>query len=227
MADSELVYGSLCSGIKGLDLAVEATWGARPAWFCESDEHARKVLERESPGVPVYANVKTQHWRSVEKVDVLVAGYPCQPFSQAGKRLGEKDPRHLWPFVIHAIRVLGPRVVVLENVRGHLKRGFDRVLGDLADAGFDAEWTTVRASDAGACHRRERLFVVAYTDREGLERRSTVPERAHQGTVRSDGLASARGLGRLPARGQAMGAHLRTTISPSYRQRRTASRAVR
>jgi len=162
-------YGSLCSGVGGLDLAVEAVFDAEPAWFCEADVHAASVLAAHWPGVPIYPDLKTQDWTTVEPVELVCAGYPCQPFSYAGRRRGEADPRHLWPDVITAVRVLRPRFVVLENVAGHLRLGFDRVLGDLAEAGFDAEWTVVRAADAGACHRRERLFVVAYTD----QRRAT------------------------------------------------------
>lgn len=99
-------------------------------------------------------------------VDIITAGYPCQPFSNAGKRLGTDDPRHIWPFIAEAISDIRPRLVVLENVAAHLRRGFDVVLSDLAKIGYDARWTVVRASDAGAPHRRERLFVVAYPARQ-------------------------------------------------------------
>ena len=98
---------------------------------------------------------------------------PCQPFSTAGKRKGTKDERHLWPYVRDAIRALRPRLVVLENVRGHLTLGFDAVLTDLAALGMSARWGVVRASDAGAPHGRARLFIVAWlADAEdvGLER---------------------------------------------------------
>ncbi len=98
---------------------------------------------------------------------------PCQPFSTAGKRKGTKDERHLWPYVRDAIRALRPRLVVLENVRGHLTLGFDVVLADLAALGMSARWGVVRASDAGAPHGRARLFIVAWwpadSDGPGLE----------------------------------------------------------
>lgn len=87
---------------------------------------------------------------------------PCQPFSTAGKRKGTDDERHLWPYVRDAIRALRPRLVVLENVRGHLSLGFDAVLADLAAVGMSARWGVVRASDAGAPHGRARLFIVAW-----------------------------------------------------------------
>lgn len=175
-------YGSLCSGIGGLDRAIERVLSVTPAWFCEADKHAASVLRRWWPDVPVLPDLKTQDWTQVEPVELVSAGYPCQPFSAAGRRLGEEDERHLWPFVISAIRVLRPQHVILENVAGHLGLGFDTVLGDLAEAGFDAEWAVVPASAAGACHRRERLFVVADADGPRLrDARSTGPPRAGSG----------------------------------------------
>jgi len=91
----------------------------------------------------------------------MTAGYPCQPFSHAGQRQGTNDARHIWPYIKTAISVLRPSIVILENVRGHLSLGFSTVLADLAEIGYDAQWTLVRASDVGAPHRRERLFVIA------------------------------------------------------------------
>lgn len=153
--------GSLCSGIGGLELGIERALGARTVWQAEIDPHASKVLAHHWPGVPNIGDVRVDI-AAMTYVDILTAGYPCQPFSTAGRRKGTDDPRHLWPAVHAAIAHLGPRLVVLENVRGHLTLGFDRVLGDLADIGYDAEWRVVRASDVGCCHQRARLFVAAY-----------------------------------------------------------------
>lgn len=150
------------SGYGGLDLAVETVTGAEPAWFCEYGPAPSKVLAHHWPDVPNHRDVTSIDWGRVEPVDILTAGYPCQPFSKAGNREGTHDERHLWPFVHNAIRLLRPRLVVLENVTGHLSLGFDRVLADLAEIGFDAEWATLRASDIGAPHHRDRLFVLAY-----------------------------------------------------------------
>lgn len=166
---TSLRLGSLCSGIGGLDLAVERTLGATLAWCSEIDPAACAVLERRFPGVPNLGDFTGRamslfspaSWADVEPVDVLCAGYPCQPFSQAGRREGTNDARHLWPHVAQAVASLRPGVVVLENVRGHLSLGFEVVLGDLARMGYDAAWGVVRASDAGAAHQRARLFVVA------------------------------------------------------------------
>ena len=158
--------GSLCSGYMGLDLAVQAILDVEHAWVSDIDRHACAVLEARAPGVPNLGDMTTIDWREVEPVDVLTAGYPCQPFSHAGRRQGVSDVRNLWPFVADAVRVLRPAVVILENVAGHLSLGFDVVLRDLAELGFDAEWQVLRASDVGACHRRARVFIVA-TDTEG------------------------------------------------------------
>ena len=160
--------GSLFSGAGGLDMAVEAVFGATTAWHCELNPAASKVLAHRFPSVPNLGDITTigKHpkvgWDYVEPVDILCGGYPCQPFSTAGQRKGTADERHLWPYFAEAIRGLRPRFVVLENVAGHRSMGFDSVLADLAAIGYDAQWCSLRASDVGAPHRRERLFVLAH-----------------------------------------------------------------
>jgi len=97
---------------------------------------------------------------------ILTAGFPCQPVSVAGKRLGQEDERWLWPEVARVVRVVRPRLVLLENVKGLLIRGMGDLLGDLDGAGYDAQWFVLRASDFGAPHKRERVFIVAYPNSE-------------------------------------------------------------
>ncbi len=165
--------GSLCSGAGMLDLAVlELFAGAEMAWHAETDPAAAKVLAHHWPVVPNLGDITGIDWDAIEPVDVLCAGYPCQPYSAAGRRKGSTDGRDLWPAVRHAIRRVRPGLVLLENVAGHRSLGFDRVLGDLAQDGLHAWWTCLRASDVGACHHRERLFILAYDpahpDREFL-----------------------------------------------------------
>ena len=154
--------GSLFAGVGGLDLACEAHFGATTAWQVEYDPACQKVLERHWPDAKRYGDVTTLDFAELEPVDILCGGYPCQPFSHAGKRKGTDDARHLWPHYARAIGVLRPRLAILENVAGHLSLGFEQVLADLAELGYDARWGVVRASDAGACHQRARVFVVAY-----------------------------------------------------------------
>lgn len=149
--------GSLCTGYGGLDMAV----GGELAWVSDIDKAANTLLEYRHPTIPNLGDLKVVDWSAVEPVDVITAGYPCQPFSVAGKRKGIDDERHIWPWIIEAIRVLRPACVVLENVPGHLRSGLGDVLGSLAEAGYDAKWCCVRASDVGAPHRRERVFIVA------------------------------------------------------------------
>lgn len=153
--------GSFCTGYGGLDMAVQAVFGGELAWWSDIESGPIKVMEFHHPDTPNIGDIKTADWDSVAPIDILTAGYPCQPFSNAGKRLGTEDPRHLWPYIADAISLLRPRFVVLENVAAHLRRGFDVVLQDLAAIGYDAAWTIVRASDVGAPHRRERLYIVA------------------------------------------------------------------
>jgi DNA (cytosine-5)-methyltransferase 1 len=162
--------GSLCTGYGGLDMAVETYFDAETIWCAEIDKYASKLIA-ERFDYPNHGDIKKINWAGIEPIDILTAGYPCQPFSNAGQRKGIEDERHIWPHIKEAIGILRPRFIVLENVRGHLTLGFKEVLADLAEIGYDARWQIVRASDVGAPHRRERLFIVAYAfgaRREGI-----------------------------------------------------------
>jgi DNA (cytosine-5)-methyltransferase 1 len=153
--------GSLCTGYGGLDMAVEAYFNAETIWCAEYDKHASYLIN-ERFNIPNYKDIKSINWTILEPIDILTAGYPCQPFSVAGSRQGSNDERHLWPYIKEAISVLRPQFVILENVLGHLSLGFKEVLADLTEIGYDARWQVVRASDVGAPHQRARLFIIAY-----------------------------------------------------------------
>lgn len=155
--------GSLFSGIGGLDLGLERA-GMTVIWQSEIDPYACRVLRKHWPDVPNLGDITTIDWSTVEPVDLICGGYPCQPFSTNGHRRGTDDERHLWPHVAAALRVLRPRWALFENVPGHLSLGFDAVLADLAELGFDVEWSTVSACAMGAPHTRERLYIVAHTE---------------------------------------------------------------
>jgi DNA (cytosine-5)-methyltransferase 1 len=157
-----LKIGSLCTGYGGLDMAVEAFFDAKTVWCAEFDKHASNLIDQRF-NIPNFGDIKTIDWASVEPIDILTAGYPCQPFSHAGYRKGTNDERHIWPFILQSISILKPRIIILENVRGHLSLGFKEVLADLAQSGYDAKWRVVRASDVGAPHQRARLFIIAYS----------------------------------------------------------------
>jgi DNA (cytosine-5)-methyltransferase 1 len=156
-----LTVGSLFSGIGGLDLGLERA-GMRVIWQSEIDPYACRVLANHWPNTPNLGDITRIDWSTIERPDVICGGYPCQPFSYAGNRNGEHDPRHLWPHVFTAVRVLRPRYLLCENVPGHLSMGLDRALADLASIGWDAEWSIVSACSLGAPHMRKRLFVLAY-----------------------------------------------------------------
>ena len=161
--------GSLCSGYGGLDMAVEAYFNAETVWMCDNDKYASVVIEKRW-GLPNLGNLKEVDWTTVKPIDILTAGYPCQPFSNAGLRKGLNDERHIWPSIKEIISQLRPNIVILENVRGHLTIGFKEVLQDLTEIGYDAVWAIVRASDVGAPHRRERLFVLAQPSNTNSQR---------------------------------------------------------
>ncbi|MER7514814.1 DNA cytosine methyltransferase [Streptomyces sp. NPDC126499] len=166
---SGLRIGSVCTGYGGLDMAVQAAMGGAPAWVADNDSGAARILAHHHPQVPNLGDITAVDWHAVEPVDVIVGGYPCQPFSTAGKRKGTADERHIWPYIANALRVLRPRIAVFENVANHLRLGFADVLADLARLGFDAQWCLVRASEVGAPHQRQRLFVLAVAaDPDGL-----------------------------------------------------------
>jgi DNA (cytosine-5)-methyltransferase 1 len=184
---SDLKIGALFAGYGGLDMAVAQVTGAELAWVCEWDDAPSKILAHHYPDVPNYKDVSKVDWSSVEPVDILTGGFPCQDVSLAGARRGLKDGTRsgLWSEFAKAIEVIKPRLVVIENVRGLLSataggelehcswclgdesgqsplRALGAVLGDLADLGYDARWQGVRAADAGAPHNRFRVFIVAY-----------------------------------------------------------------
>ncbi len=152
----------LFSGIGGFSLGLERA-GMQTVAFCEIDPYCRKVLAKHWPGVKSHDDVKQLDGSQyVGAVDVICGGYPCQPFSAAGKQQGEKDPRHLWPEMHRIIREARPRWVVAENVRGHVSLGFDTVAAQLEDDGFTVWPFIVPACAVGAPHRRDRLWIVAY-----------------------------------------------------------------
>jgi len=168
MTADHLTVGSLCTGYGGLDLALKAHFQTRVIWTSEIDKHASRVVKARYRA-PNLGDLKLIDWSTTPSPDIITAGYPCQPFSYAGGRNGTQDPRHIWPWIAEGIRHLRPRLAVMENVPGHLTKGFGEVIGTLAEMGYDATWGCVRASDAGACHRRERVFIVA-TDADSAGR---------------------------------------------------------
>lgn len=156
--------GSLFSGIGGIDLGLQ--WaGMTTIWFVENDKYCQKVLAKHWPEVPCYGDIKAVDFRTLPRPDLLCGGFPCQPFSVAGKRQGTADDRWLWPEFYRAICEIKPRWVLVENVPGLLSidsgRVFGGILRDLAQVGYDAEWDVLSAAQFGAPHLRFRVFLVA------------------------------------------------------------------
>lgn len=186
-----LRYGSLFSGYGGLDAGVQSVVGGTTAWFSEFDKHPHAILAHRFPDVPNLGDITEIDFTTVEPVDVLTGGFPCQDVSHAGRRAGlirdgeGRTRSGLWGHMLRAITELRPRLVVAENVRGLLSaradsdvepcpwclgdatgepdmRALGAVLADLADVGYDAAWYGLRAADVGAPHGRFRVFIFAW-----------------------------------------------------------------
>lgn len=161
-------HGSLFSGIGGFDLASE--WmGWDNEFHCEWEDFPRKILKHYWPEAVSYGDIKETDftiWRN--KIDILTGGFPCQPYSSAGKRLGKEDDRHLWPEMLRAIREIKPRWIVGENVRGLVNWAeglvFEEVCAELETEGYKVQPFLLPACGVGAPHRRDRIWFIAYSD---------------------------------------------------------------
>jgi DNA (cytosine-5)-methyltransferase 1 len=202
-ADACLFGLSLCSGAGGLDLGLSiAILGYRAVGHVERETFAAATLvarmeDKALDQAPVWDDVGTfdgRPWRGA--VDIVTAGYPCQPFSVAGKRRGADDPRHLWPHVARIIGEIEPPFVFLENVSHHLRLGFPEVAGGLVGMGYRLAAGLFTAAEVGAPHKRERLFILAIREddeladparllRDPLEWRE--PDRVAQALADADG----------------------------------------
>jgi DNA (cytosine-5)-methyltransferase 1 len=162
--------GSLFAGIGGFDLA--ARWmGWTTAWYSEIEPYACRVMAQHFPEAINHGDIRSIDGRAVEPVDVLCGGFPCQDISLAGKGAGIDGKRSgLWSEYARLIEEIRPRWVVAENVSALRSRGLDRVLKDLDEIGYDAEWHCIPASAVGAPHQRDRIWIVAYPNSSGGER---------------------------------------------------------
>ena len=151
----------LFSGIGGFSYAAETLIGGyETVAFCEMDEFCQKILKKHWPQVPIFDDVRTIDAARLGRIDIVTGGYPCQPFSQAGRRQGEEDERHLWPEMLRIIKSCQPRYVLAENVAGHVTMGLDQVLTDLEDQGYTTRAIIVPACAKNAPHRRDRVWII-------------------------------------------------------------------
>ena len=152
----------LFSGIGGFSLGLEATGGFETSAFCDIDPYCRKVLQQHWPNVPIFEDIKKLKGTDIGTVDIITGGYPCQPFSVAGKQKGVEDKRHLWPEYFRLIKECRPTWVIGENVSGHIKLGLDSVISDLESDDYATRTFSISASSIGANHKRERIWIVAH-----------------------------------------------------------------
>lgn len=165
---TEITHISLCSGYGGIDLGLRRVVPSlRTVAYAEIEAFAvENLLARMEGGqldaAPIWSDLKSFPWAEFfGMVDILSGGYPCQPFSAAGKRLGGEDPRHLWPFISAGIAVLRPGLCFFENVEGHISLGLPEVIEDLGGLGYRATWGIFSAAEVGAPHQRKRVFILA------------------------------------------------------------------
>jgi DNA (cytosine-5)-methyltransferase 1 len=159
----------LFSGIGGFALACRMVGGIETVGFCEREPYAQRVLKKHWPDVPICNDIHEMKGNDYGTIDLITGGYPCQPFSQIGKREGENDDRHLWPEVLRIVARARPRWMLCENVVGHVTMGLDQVLADLDAIGYSAQATVIPACAVDAQHRRDRVWIIANANRGRCE----------------------------------------------------------
>ena len=168
LPDYPVLVLDLFSGIGGFSLGLERA-GMQTLAFCEIEPFCQKILKKHWPHVPIFEDIRKLKADDLPaKPDLICGGYPCQPFSQAGKRAGEEDDRHLWPQMFRLIQECRPRWVICENVYGHVSMGLDSVLSDLESENYTPQSFIVPACAVNAPHRRNRVWIIANQDSRKL-----------------------------------------------------------
>jgi len=182
----------LFSGIGGFALACR--WlGIETIGFCEIESYAQRVLRKNFPGIRIFEDVRKLQTDEFPRPWLITGGYPCQPFSQAGKRRGEKDDRHLWPPMFEIIRSCRPDWVLAENVAGHISMGLDEVLSDLESEDYTVQPIIVPACAVDAPHRRERVWIVGWNSKSNsINQIRKIQERQNSYTGRISDVGNAK-----------------------------------
>jgi DNA (cytosine-5)-methyltransferase 1 len=158
----------LFSGIGGFSLAASWTGGIETVAFCEIEPYCQKVLHKHWPDVPIYPDIKQLRGEDIGSVDIVCGGFPCQPFSCAGKQRGKEDDRYLWPEMFRVIQETKPAWVVGENVAGLIELGLEDCFFNLEAEGYEVQALIIPACGVGAPHRRNRVWIVGYSKHNGL-----------------------------------------------------------
>lgn len=157
-----MTHGSLFSGIGGFDLAAERA-GCTNVFQVENDPWCQSILKKNFPSVKIHGDIKNFKTKAyANKIDLITGGFPCQPFSIAGKQKGKADNRYLWPEMLRVIKDIKPKFIIGENVFGIIKLALDQVLSDLETCGYITETFVIPACAKNAPHRRDRVWIIAY-----------------------------------------------------------------
>jgi DNA (cytosine-5)-methyltransferase 1 len=221
-----ITHIGLCAGYGGIELGLARVLPTlRSVALCEIEAFpiANLVAKMEAgllDATPIWTDLKTFPWESFrDRVDILTGGYPCQPFSAAGKRAGKEDPRHLWPWIADGIRILRPKVCFFENVEGHISLGLSSVISDLEELGYKVSWGIFSAREVGAPHQRKRVFILAH-DAHGEQRAWSLLRQNWQGAT----LLERCGSGRAEELADTKDQYGRHTIGPEAQDTKSALR---
>jgi DNA (cytosine-5)-methyltransferase 1 len=164
----------LFSGIGGFSLAAQWAWGKEyeNVGFCDNNEFCQAILKKNFKHATIYDDIRKLNGKEIKDLDLLTGGFPCQPFSFAGKRRSDKDDRYLWPQMLRVIRESRPRWIVGENVAGIISLALDQVLFDLEGEGYTCQAFVVPAAAKNAPHRRDRVWIIGHDDTYASRKRT-------------------------------------------------------
>jgi len=175
--DTPITIVEMCAGYGGIGLGLRRIFGEnlRTIAYSEIETAPCELLltrmeEGQLDAAPIWTDLKSFPWQDFHGlVSILVAGYPCQPFSAAGNRKGEDDPRHLFPHIREGIRQMRPTICLFENVEGHISLGLEQVLADLEELGYESTFCLCSAAEVGLPHQRKRVFILSYDKSQRVE----------------------------------------------------------